>query len=485
MTVKFKDITRNALSISVGQGLAYFINFLAFVLIVRYLTISDFGKFSFFVAAISIISKFIDFGFVPIVFRKYSVKKDNSLLNTAFTLRTVLFFIAFLIINVLVIILKYSNEEIIYINILLLSIIISSRIANFRELLTVPFKSELKMHIPMLINIIDNIIFLFLVIILPLVKGNLLYLIFVYVFANLPGFFAMLVLAYKKYDYKFNWQFNRTKWLLRESLPLAGFVLVMVMFQQIDILLLKYFKGENDIAIFSASLRFIMPLNIIPMALSATAFPIIMQNIQDQNYLRKLIEIVNKFLFLIAIVLVILLTFKSNDIILISLGSKYQKSVFPFSLMLFSQVFFFVNFFALSIFTAYKKQIWNLYYSLILLLSNFLFDLILIPSHSYNGAAIAKLITSVIGFIFIIQRIYHLNFTFFSKGYRVFLWVFLLLIIGYGLSFLPIVVYFILYPVVIFLSIIAFKIITLDEMEIILKLLNKEKFLIPFKRYFH
>lgn len=485
MTIKFKDITRNTLSITFGQGLGYVFNFFSFILIARYLPVAEFGKFSFFVAAVSIISKFIDFGLVPIVFREYSVKKDNSLLNTAFTLRFLFFFIVAVIINSILLSLNYNKNDIIYTNILLVSIIISSRIANFRELLNVPFKSDLKMHIPMVINIIDNLIFLILVIILPLIKGDLLYLIFIYVFSNFPGFIAILILVYKKYQYKLKFQFTRAKWLLKESLPLAGFVLVMVLFQQVDIVLLKYFRGEKDVAIFSASLRFIMPLNIIPMALSSTAFPILMQNIKNQLYMKKIIEIVNKFLFLTAVIISLILVFKSNDIITITLGRKYLNSIFPFNLMMFSQVFMFVNFFSLSVFTAHKKQIWNLYYAILLLATNFIFDILLIPDHFFNGAAVAKFLASFIGFGFIVYKIYKLNFNFFMRGYKVLSWIIILIITGFALSFLPWFVYFIVFPVFIIFSLIVFKMISLEEMEMVLKLLNREKWMHYVEKYFH
>ncbi len=485
MKIKFKDITRNTLAITFGQGLGYIFNFFSFVLIARYLTVSDFGKFSFLVAFVSIVSKFIDFGFVPIVFREYSVKKNNKLLNTAFTLRTLLFVGAVLIVNLGFYILNYNLKEIIYLNILFLSIIISSRAANFRELLTIPFKSELKMHIPMLINILDNIVFLILVVLMPVFNADLMYLITAYVFVNLPGFILMLFLLFKKYNYKITFHLNKAKWLLHESLPLAGFVLIIVLFQQVDIVLLKYFSGENEVAIFSAALRFIMPLNIIPIALSSTAFPLLMKNIDNQIYLKKLIEIVNKFLFLSAIIIGFFLIIKSNDIITMSLGNKYTKSAVPFNLMMISRAFMFVNYFSLSVFTAHKKQIWNLYYAILLFATNFIFDILLIPTYSFNGAAAAKLIAGIFGFGFILYKLYKLNFHFFLKGYKIVGWVIFLFVGGFTLSYLPWFVYFIVFPVFIIFSIIVFRMVNLDEVEIVLKLFNREKLTIYLEKYFH
>lgn len=484
MSTKFHDITRNALSLTFGQGLGYVINFLSFILIARYFNISDFGKFSFFVATISIVSKFVDFGLVPIVFREYSLKKNNKLLNTAFSIRGILFILAIIIVNLFVYLTRYSHEEIIYINILLISIIVSSRIGNFRELMNVPFKVNLKMHIPMLVTIIDNIIFLLLVLLLPLIKGNLPYLIFIYVFANIPGFIIMIIFLSNRYHFVLKPTLIRAKWLLMESLPLAGFVLVMVLFQQVDLLLLKYFKGENDVAIFSASLRFVMPLSIIPAAFSATVFPLMMKNISNHESQQRLIKIVNKFLFLSATIISLLLIFKTQDIILLTIGNKYVDSYLSFNILLISQIFLFVNFFSLSIFTAYKKQIWNFHYSVIIFLANAAFDIILIPALTFNGAAAAKLAASLLGFIFILQKIYKLNFTFFLKEFKIIIWIIFLLILGFIISFLPIIFYFIAFICLIMVSVLFFNIITLEEIEIILKLFNRSNWLFFIQKYF-
>ena len=80
-------IVKNIFSLTIGQGINLLLNFFSIVLAARYLGVNEFGRFSYLIAIVAIISKIIDFGLAPIVFREVSkTTNDFSIINTALIL---------------------------------------------------------------------------------------------------------------------------------------------------------------------------------------------------------------------------------------------------------------------------------------------------------------------------------------------------------------------------------------------------------------
>jgi O-antigen/teichoic acid export membrane protein len=71
------SIVRNLLSITTGQILNLILSFLSITLAARMLGVNDFGNFGYLLAVVSLISKIMDLGFTPIVFRELSINKNN------------------------------------------------------------------------------------------------------------------------------------------------------------------------------------------------------------------------------------------------------------------------------------------------------------------------------------------------------------------------------------------------------------------------
>ena len=213
------------------------------MIVARSLSVANFGLFSTLIAIVVILSKVVDFGVEPIVFREFAKdKNDFSLFNTALTLRFILFFVVFFFFNLVAWVLNFSSEEIILTNILFFTIVFSSKIVVIRELLATPFKANLKMHYPVLMAILDQLTLLLLVILMYYIKAGLLYFIIVYTFSNLPGFILMFFFLHKKFNYKFKINLNNVEWLIKQSLPMLGFVILITIFLQMDLLFLKYYS---------------------------------------------------------------------------------------------------------------------------------------------------------------------------------------------------------------------------------------------------
>lgn len=419
------------------------ITLVSVTLIARNLGVEQYGLFSSIVALTVLLAKFIDIGFAPIVFRETS-KKDATfdMLNTAFTLRTILILGLFVVFNSVSGLTNLSSKEILLSNILFLNIIFSSKYMNFRELLEVLFKVNLNMFNVMLFNSIDSIFLLVFVFLMPYVGGGLEYLVIVYVAANIPGFLLLIIFLSKKYKYRFSFSFKHGYWLIKESIPLFGTVILTTSFQQLDVLLLRSLDSEYSVGLYSAALRLTVPLSIIPQALITTIFPLIVRGREmGSTSTMPATRLVYKILFLFSFAISFIITFKAEQIISLIFGGEYANAYLPMTILFWSILFTYFNTFTLNLLTVYNKQKYNFFGTLLIVVVQIILVVLLTPIYSYSGVAVARVAAGAAGtifFIFILRGI-GIQFNFFSI--RVTKWLFPLVIGVVALSFIPFYAY--------------------------------------------
>ena len=476
-------VSSNVTSIFIGRGAEMLITLVSVTLIARNLGVEQYGLFSSIVALTVLLSKFIDIGFAPIVFRETS-KKDATfdMLNTAFTLRTILILGLFIVFNGVSGLTNLSSKEILLSNILFLNIIFSSKYMNFRELLEVLFKVNLNMFNVMLFNSIDSIFLLVFVFLMPYVGGGIEYLVIVYVAANIPGFLLLIISLSKKYKYRFSFSFKHGYWLIKESIPLFGTVILTTSFQQLDVLLLRSLDSEYSVGLYSAALRLTVPLSIIPQALITTIFPLIVRGREmGSTSTMPATRLVYKILFLFSFAISFIITFKAEHIIRLIFGSEYANAYLPMTILFWSILFTYFNTFTINLLTVYNKQKYNFFATLLIVAVQILLVVILTPIYSYSGVAVARVAAGVAGtlfFIFILRGI-GIQFNFFSI--RVTKWLFPLVIGVVALSFIPFYAYLPLALVLTVVLTVKVKYFSPDEIGLILRAINYDSWKSKFK----
>ena len=447
------------------------------MLAARFLDVHNFGMFSSLLAVIGILSKIVDFGIEPIVFREFSRDKDNfHLFNSALNLRFAIYVILVLIFNLCAPFLQYSSKEIILSNILFTTIVFSMKTVNVRELLSTPFKVNLKMHYPMTLSILDNLILLVMILLLPFVNDTLMYFVIVYACSNVPGFVLSFYYLKKKFGYRYQFTIDKGIWLLKESLPLFGFVILNAVFVQIDIVILNYYRGAYDVGIYSVGTRLTMPLNIIPGAIVTTVFPILVKKMSDKVSSDYLSNLVVKLLYVIAFVIASVFTFESGALTNLIFGQKYAASALPASVLYWCQIFLFFTYYTLVVLIAKDKQFYNFIYAAIQVVVNVGLNFILIPQYSFLGAALAKLAASFASFVFIVFILNRFGYKPSVGRYKVLAWSIILCVNLYVLSFLPVIPYLLLSPFLIIIITFTTRLFGKDELIIFFRLLNREEF---------
>ena len=476
-----QNISKNIFSITLGQAITLVINFLSISLTARFLNVSDFGVFNYILAIVVLLSKFIDLGLAQIAFRETSKnKRDFSFIHNAVFLRLTVLIFTFLLFNLFIGYFKLTNVELFLSNILFINIIISSKFQNIRELLEIPFKVNLEMHYIMIFNIVDNLLFLMMVIFMPFFQGGLVYIVLSYVFSNIPGFIASLFVLKKKYNFLMKLKINNWQWILKESLPMGGFVLLVALFQQIDILILKNYDSAYATGIYAAATRLIIPIGIIPLALATTFFPRIVQNINNNASNEKIFKLVYKVLFFISFMLAITVTFKAAGIIVFIFGKNYAESSKPMIFLFWSYVFLFYNYFSSDIVTAYNKQIFNFIYALFVVGVDLFFIFMLLPSYSFLGVAVAKFLASILGSIYIQYILLKLKVKPGFMNLKVIGWSCAMAISLYLISSLPLFIYLLSSIIIMFVLIKLIKYFDDEEIMQIFRIIKKEEWGIKF-----
>ena len=474
---QFRSVKTNFISIIFGKSSSLIINFLSITLAAKHLGVEDFGTFNYLLAIAGIISKFIDYGQSPIIFREISKDRSNdNLLNVSISFRLISFIIITVVTNITLIVFSASKLQYILLNLFMLNIIISSKFLNIRELLDLPFKRSFKMHISSMAALIDNILFLFAVLIMNYYDFGILFFAISYLLTNLPGFIIMWLLFNKEIKFKFDINYPQIKWLIIQSNPLFIFVIFSILFQQIEVILLNSLDNDFSVGIYSAALRLTAPLSIIPTSIVVSIFPLIVANIEkDFNKVKMMIKFSLKVLFILSYGISIIFLFQKEFFTELFFGKQYVLAAIPTSILLFSQIFLFYNFFALDFFTALNNQKINSHYSIFIFIIHLFFLLFMIPNYSTIGASVSKLLASGLGFLFILFNFYKLGIKANVLNLKLILWCLINLISFYLLSFTNLYLYIILGFPLFILEIFLFNVFEDAEKNIIKNLLYMKK----------
>ena len=482
--LKATHLSQNAFSIFIGRSIILFLTFLSITLAARYLGVEQFGRFSSLTSLLFILSRLIDFGFTQIAFREISKQTEAySYIDNSISLRLIFFVIVFVSYNIVAFVFNFELSEVMLTDILFLNIIISPKFMNFRDLLELPFRIKLKMHIVMIIYIMENVLLLIFILLMPAFNGGIFYFIIAYVISNIPGFVLTIYYLKRNFNYSFRFNLSKSRWLIVNSLPLLGYGIFNAIFQQSDVLLLRLFDSDYSAGLYGAALRLSIPLGIIPISIVTTIYPTVVRNLTgDIKKALFINHLINKILFIFSFLAAILVSFKSEEIVTLLFGTSYLKSSSPLILLFWSYVFVFFNNYYVDILTAENKQKFNFIFSLLVSFVDIFILIYLVDRFSFSAAGIAKLVASSVGciYIYFVYRSSEISLNFFNRS--LILWGLLVVIMSYLLDGLNL--YLFLLTTIIFstLLVLIINVLSNQELLVLLKSINKEEWLLKIKK---
>lgn len=211
-------------------------------------------------------------------------------------------------------------------------------------------------------------------------------------------------------------RYSRARALLRDSWPLVLTGLAIMVYMRIDQVMLAEMVGDEAVGIYSAALRISEVSYMIPMLITSSVFPAIIdaKKKSDEFFEARMQQLMN-LMASIALVLCVVVTFSAEWLIDALYGEQYQSAAEILMIHIWA---------AVAIFIAVPGNNWYILHNLTKIsvrnavvggVINILLNLVLIPAYAAKGAAIATLISYTVANFLIDVSTYRTRPLFFLK----------------------------------------------------------------------
>ncbi len=233
--------------------------------------------------------------------------------------------------------------------------------------------------------------------------------IYVILIVALANVLSMLLGVYfvNKHIFKLHIRFEYDLlWKMIREIPVFFMLsLVVMVYWQIDILMLSKIKGMVDVGYYSAAYRFLTIGIGLANCYIAAIFPVISRfYVESKNNFQQSCVSSIKYLSLTIIPIALITTYLSKDIIRLFYGDEFVVSAQTLQILIWTLVLFpAANILGNGLVASHQQKI-DLLINVLSASFNIVLNLILIPKYSHVGAGIATLLS--ITFFVIIQQIF-------------------------------------------------------------------------------
>ncbi len=394
-----QTVAKNTFWLSVSSFGGRLLRAVIIIYAARVLGTTEWGIFSYAISIITLLTVITDVGISPLLIREFSKyshdpEYQRKIISTSFIVKGV-----FVLIGVVIALL--GGRFLIHIEgvkALLPIIIFVLAFDSMREFGTSIIRASEKMEWDAVTYVLTNVaIVTFGFIFLGLSKtvGA-----FTYAYALGTGI-GMVVTFYvvrsKLAGLFSNFSFPILKSLLTAGWPLTISAVLGILMINTDILLIGWFESAHSVGLYSAAQRIVQLLYLVPAVIAVSILPGISRLAnKDNEKLRRMLEPLISFVFLIAIPIAIGGIILGKPIIQFVFGTAYLAGTTSFQVLLATILIDFPVVILASVAFAYNKQKNLIVYSAIGGISNVILDLILIPLFGIVGSAWATFVATII-----------------------------------------------------------------------------------------
>jgi O-antigen/teichoic acid export membrane protein len=390
-------VAKNTGVLLAGNIIFRLISLFVIIYLARYLGSVEFGKYSFVFAYLAFFGILTDLGISSILVREMS--RDHAaapkLIGNAYILRWIFTVFAVVLSLIIINLMSYPADTTTYVYIAAFTLLFQS----FSGLYSTMFQANLRMEYNIFGRLASRVLSATLILWIIFAKGTLKQVMIALVLSEMINTFISYSFSRKFVRPKFTIDLRLWKHLLKESFPLALSDVVWVIYFQTDTVMLSIMQGDVATGIYSAAHKLFEPLLLIPTALMISMFPIMSASFKSTNEkLTKSYRLSFKYLFIIALPIVIGVIPAAEQIISEIFGRDFVNSTTVLQILILALVFAFTSTVPLNSLIAINKQ---KLYTLSLASSaivNVVLNFVLIPLLSYNGAAIATVFTYILLF---------------------------------------------------------------------------------------
>jgi len=396
-----QTIAKNTFWLVIAEGISSFLKFILIIYVARILGATEYGKFAFAFAFVSLFAILSDFGISQITTRELAREKEKEKeFSDIISLKLILSAGALILICLgsFFITLDPVIRGIIWI---LGAYII---VGSFSEIIYAFFRARQKMEYEAWTKILQAVILtiagFFIIFNLPSAQS----LSFAYLFAaSIALIFILVFIHFKIYQLKLSFNKNIWRSILIMSWPLALTGIFGAIYNQIDSIMMGYFGQITEVGWYNAAYK-IIGATLIPAGLiSISFFPILSKLFKEsKERLQKSWNYYMQLMIFLILPIVVGGMILAPKIINFVYDLSYFPSILAFQILLIMAAFYYISnpfFHALIISNQQKKVFWATFFGAVI---NVILNLILIPKYSLYGAAIS----TVISFIFVFSLLF-------------------------------------------------------------------------------
>jgi len=397
--VSSTKILKNSVFILLSRGIQIASSFFVVVVVARYLSVDQYGEYSYILAFVSSIMALAYFGIQSVLIRE--IANDNTLaaqiLGAAIELRTLLSVIAVLALCISMYVMELRG--------LLLAAgfiaIASEFFLSFSMLSKSVFQAFEKMIYEPFIALMNGLVLSTGIATVIFFDMGFVWLFIAPAFANLTQLvLSSLILSRKFVRPAFTVERAVFKKFLKDSVVIGVGIFFYQNLFKINVLMLKWFGTISDVSYFQAPHSLIMQLQVVPMSLVMALFPVLSRLMNtDPEKLALLYEKIFRFLLVGSIFCGMNISLFSSEIIGIVYGSKYIHSVTALTIVSWAIIPLTMDMFLNIVLIAMHKQKYSVIYAGVTLVMNSLLAVIFIPSHGYVAASYLSVLSYTVLFL--------------------------------------------------------------------------------------
>ncbi|MGD8738101.1 MAG: polysaccharide biosynthesis C-terminal domain-containing protein, partial [Anaerolineae bacterium] len=193
------------------------------------------------------------------------------------------------------------------------------------------------------------------------------------------------------------WDRQTGQWMLRTSFPLMINLLLATIFFRVDVMLLKPIKGDTVVGYYSAALKYVDGLLIIPQYFTQAIFPLMSRYAAtSRDSLMRAYVLSLRLLLIVALPIAAGTPFIARGLILVLGGSEYlPDSAIALQIIIWFLPFSFVNSVTQYVLIAIDQQRFLTKAFLVGVTFNIVANLAVIPAFSYQGAAVVTILSEL------------------------------------------------------------------------------------------
>jgi O-antigen/teichoic acid export membrane protein len=374
------------------------------------------GSFSLAMNFILIFSFIPDFGLTAVLIRELSKNQEQKkeILANSFLAVFTLLIVSLLIINIAKFI--FIKDELAKGLIVILSLFLI--FDTLREFLYAIFRAQERMELQALSHLITNLFLLIFGILFlqinPLPYLSLPYsLSFAYLLSGFIGFIITFLLLRKEIIFNY-FQFTHIKFiltLLNKSWPIgiANFLFLIITY--LDSLIIGWFHQSTEVGLYNSVVKLTEVLYFFPAALAMSVFPILSK--KNPTELQKTIAFALQVALFISLPILGGILILAKDIVAFIFGQTYIEAFPALQLISFAIPFNFILLVLIDALIALDKRKELLFYDILILIINFILNIVFVPQYSYFASSAITSISALLSIIFayiILKKYVTINF---------------------------------------------------------------------------